>query len=98
TPLLPSSPYTTLFRSYWDSDPVDLSPVGRARQSFISWVADSIPAGTSVKIYTRFDFGAGWTSWEEVAESGSMIPGIDPDTDLTRSEEHTSELQSRENL
>jgi len=87
---IPSAYHTS---GYWDSEPVDLSPVGRARQSFISWVADSVPAGTSVKIYTRFDFGTGWTSWEEVSESGSMVPGIDPDTDLT-----TAQFQCRVEL
>ena len=87
---IPSAYHTS---GYWDSEPVDLSPVGRARQSFISWVADSVPAGTSVKIYTRFDFGEGWTSWEEVSESGSMVPGIDPDTDLT-----TAQFQCRVEL
>ncbi|HHW45231.1 MAG TPA: DNRLRE domain-containing protein, partial [Desulfotomaculum sp.] len=60
------------------SPPLDLSPVGRAFSSSISWQATE-PPGTSVVIEVSLDGGLTW----QQATNGSTIPGLSPEMDLT---------------
>src|SRR3712207_8321579 len=76
-------PYTTLFRSDW-----------MQRNSFVIVLSTLVPLAVAVVWSSAGKFGGNMTPWET-----SKIPfllgfaGI-----LTRSEEHTSELQSRQYL
>src|SRR5690606_42145344 len=87
-PRSPPFPYTTLFRS--GPKPERKS---RRKSSGIKITPANIHAYLGVR---RFDFGRA----EEQAEVG-LVTGLawtEVGGDLLRSEEHTSELQSRENL
>lgn len=68
---------------YWESQALDISQVGKAASSLISWT-NQIPEGTSVKVETDISFDGG-TTWEGYAEAadGNSIPGIDQATDLS---------------
>src|SRR5690606_40211875 len=85
-------PYTTLFRSEWSSYPMDY--IDSLFASFSEWASNTLPPGTLTDL---------------IAEG--IIPGLGgivifiPQIAflflfiaILRSEEHTSELQSRENL
>src|SRR5690606_6539716 len=68
---------------YWESQALDISQVGKAASSLISWT-NQISEGTSVKVETDISFDGG-TTWEGYAEAtdGNSIPGIDQTTDLS---------------
>lgn len=68
----------------WESSILDISQVGKAASTEISWVNESVPAETSVKVETQlsFDGGSTWEDYEE-ATNGKGIPGINQQTDLS---------------
>lgn len=78
------SPEPTPFSLYyhptgtWTSQPIDLSPVGQAAASAISWQADT-PPGTAVTVEASLDGGQTWAT----CANGGEIPGILPGTNLT---------------
>src|SRR5690606_38275436 len=59
--------------------------VGKAAKTAVSWTVNSLPEGTSVKVYTRhsLDGGSTWTDWAQVANNGDPIPGVTQTTDLS---------------
>src|SRR5690606_4189972 len=59
--------------------------VGKAAKTAVSWTVNSLPEGTSVKVYTRhsLDGGSTWTDWSQVANNGDPIPVITQTTDLS---------------
>src|SRR5690606_39983198 len=87
-------PYTTLFRSYFTltnnsgrSTADDANPrISNRTGHIIRWLEDGSSAATSFQ-WDIFLLAGGTTG----AMAGAVFPG-------DRSEEHTSELQSRENL
>src|SRR5207302_4882402 len=87
-------PYTTLFRSA-----VDIDYVGR-RKRIVGVLIRGEGLRDLAQIAVTFHRPA-WTI-EEIAERNAQDreqhPGEEPFQELNRSEEHTSELQSRENL
>lgn len=62
----------------WTSQPIDLSSVGQAAASVISWQADT-PPGTSITVEVSLDGGQTW----QPCANGSEIPGILPGMDLS---------------
>src|SRR3712207_8066614 len=86
-------PYTTLFRSHVTASP----NVRRVRQIRLGRVSD-VPAndpefgGDAAAIVMHWCAGAG------IPFGGSADVGHDADNRVVRSEEHTSELQSRQYL
>src|SRR5690606_42158383 len=91
-PTSPPFPYTTLFRSF-DPTPADGSPLvdnGMAVGPDHDYFGLPRPAGGAP------DIGA--VERGGTAGGGDPTDPVDPPTDPVRSEEHTSELQSRENL
>src|SRR5690606_40721013 len=82
-------PYTTLFRSFGDI-PSQLFKGADIYKSAVSNLGNTGITGTvNLRTYRPFDFDEGFTFAGAVeAQHGTE----------TRSEEHTSELQSRENL
>src|SRR5439155_15138053 len=79
-------PYTTLFRSWW-ADPMP-------RPEFAS------PAGSDERIVEEFDAGyrAVGMLLKGAVRDGSLARAADQGKRQSRSEEHTSELQSRGHL
>src|SRR5690606_40992257 len=90
-------PYTTLFRSYTQNGAYFLTICSQNRISYFGHIHEQImhlnPAGQMIQ-----------HSWNRISE---RFPTIDSDMSVVmpnhihgilRSEEHTSELQSRENL
>lgn len=89
-----TSPY--LAGGHWDSPVLtDIQQVGKAARSEVTWAVDSLPAGTSIKVYVRHRLNNAdpWGDWVEVVNSGDPFPGIDPTTDLS-----TAEIQYRVEL
>src|SRR5690606_41021220 len=91
-----SRPYTTLFRS--DCDTTGWPAAGRGEESGCvalngRTALAAANAGAEGGLTIAGSFEPGLASAVAVAR-GLLTPG----TDWTRSEEHTSELQSRENL
>src|SRR5437870_6138324 len=84
-------PYTTLFRSV-EGDDVALTAVGAAHE-VVRAAADeySVPAVAQCRDAVR-------GRSDEVALDRVGIRGAKPTADVDRSEEHTSELQSRGHL
>ena len=68
----------------WESPVFDISQVGKAAQTMISWINDSIPSGTNAQIYVRIseDNGDSWGDWISVENPGP-IPGVTQETDLS---------------
>lgn len=74
---------------HWDSPVITgIQQVGKAAQSEVAWEVDSLPAGTSVKVYVRHRLNSAdpWGDWLEVVNSGDPFPGIDLATDLSSAE------------
>jgi predicted phage tail component-like protein len=69
---------------YWESTPVNISNVKKAGSTLISWVNQSLPAGTSVTVETQYstDGGTTWSTYA-TATNGASIPGITQTTDLS---------------
>ena len=67
----------------WESPVLDISQVGKAATTSISWVSHSVPTGTSVKVETNLSLDGGdtWEGFVEV-DSGDSIPGITQTTNL----------------
>src|SRR5690606_41629872 len=89
------SPYTTLFRSRLAPDPVaiiDDVPVGRVyRDGHLI-----VPAEGAVRERRKLAFSGMIAVALALGPRGEVLS--EPEIALERSEEHTSELQSRENL
>src|SRR5690606_42051772 len=90
-------PYTTLFRShfyhlnYWDIPDQNLVPPIPGRADYVHYLADLLNTDNANKT-TILDIGTG---------ASLVYPLIGASVyqwNFVRSEEHTSELQSRENL
>jgi|GEM_PF-615955 len=62
----------------WVSQSLDLTPVGQAATSRISWSADT-PPGTSISVEASLDGGQTWAP----CTNGGAIPGINVGDDLT---------------
>src|SRR5690606_41985302 len=90
TPKSTLSPYTTLFRSDLDAD---LRGRDRLREEFDARVEDAECH------HDHHECGGHATDDREaVVERPAQLPRVPLDHPRNRSEEHTSELQSRENL
>src|SRR5690606_41994198 len=94
----PPFPYTTLFRSWTPFTPGSKAAGGRKR---LHRARDGQDGGIRAQLFQRYRFdrflrrrraGA-----QERYRAGAVLRAIDPAAGQ-RSEEHTSELQSRENL
>lgn len=73
-----------LTSGYRESAALNINQVGKAASTSISWVNQSIPAGTSVKVETSLSLDGGntWSGYTEVTNGGTL-PGIDQTTDLS---------------
>src|SRR5690606_40889303 len=83
-------PYTTLFRS-----PLVMSKNGTATRTFTAFSVASAD-GTPIDVTCDWKPSAGFTDVVDTNKSGAAV--LVSTTSVKRSEEHTSELQSRENL
>src|SRR5690606_40736255 len=95
-PRSPLFPYTTLFRSHLVVVNKDASTVGLHDLSAPEPAAVVLPTGSGPHEVAASGDGR----WAVVTDYGPQGPGGTTLTvvDVPRSEEHTSELQSRENL
>jgi len=61
----------------WTSQPIDLSSVGVAAASAISWQADT-PPGTAVTVEASLDGGQTWQPCTNGGPVPGIVPGMDP--------------------
>src|SRR5207247_9574400 len=97
-PISPLFPYTTLFRSWATVNQITL----RLPDDVALWVGDLAVLGLNAAdypvsnfTYDRSNRTATWTLAQRI-QSDKLLLDLSPD--MTRSEEHTSELQSRVDL
>ncbi|MCS1350326.1 distal tail protein Dit [Mechercharimyces sp. CAU 1602] len=70
---------------YRESAPIDISQVGKASRTELTWFVSDEPTGTSAKVETQvsLDGGSSWSEYTEVVISSDPIPDISQDTDLS---------------
>src|SRR5690606_41445333 len=84
----PLFPYTTLFRS-------KASTASMVEGMFAPSATQITPF--LISVFASSPFSSFWVAHGSATSTGTC-QGVAPATNLARSEEHTSELQSRENL